>query len=821
MTTQTGFLMRNSFLVITMLLSIAGFSAEPILVRGLTRCGDSPVAGVEIKLVGEDKIELLSAEDGSFEGRIRAGNYTLFAFAQGYNALMKDIEVYGVTELDIELSLLGDELGTATVVAKHRTSDMGFLRPIEGTAIYSGMKSEVISPERSMANTAMNNPRQTFAKVAGLNVWENDGAGIQLGIGTRGLSPNRTSNFNVRQNLYDISADALGYPESYYTPPLEAVEKIEIVRGAASLQYGTQFGGLLNFKLKEGTEEKKFEVLFRQTVGTYGIENSINSSLANRASFLSMGGTWGKVRYYGFLNLKDGMGWRPNSDYNVKTGHFNLSWQATKRMTVGGEFTAMSYLAHQPGGLIDSHFEQDPRQSFRERNWFKVDWNLASVKLNYRFSDLTELSSNTFGVLASRQALGFLGNAGRVDHMGPRDLLFGEFKNVGNETRILHRISHDDRVSVLAAGIRIYSGYSIARQGLGDDGYGPSFGFTDEDPLFFSDYAFPNFNFAAFTQEVISLSDNISITPGVRYEHIATRSSGTVDESILNAAGDVVETVTFSDNRNRDRGFVLGGIGMSWKPSERCEAYSNFSQNYRAINFTDIQLRNMGLMIDPDIQDEKGFNADFGVRGTKGLFRFDASFFMLKYNDRIGSYYTSIPDPILIQKPVRYRTNISDARNLGVEALVEIELAQRLNLDKVRSLKIFANSSYIDAQYTSSEVTAFEGKRVELVPQWTARSGVHAEIGAFGFSSQYSFTGQQFSDATNAIQTPNGVEGIIPAYSVVDMSASYARKYLKLELNVNNLMNTAYFTRRAAGYPGPGILPSDGRAIYLTAQVKF
>jgi Fe(3+) dicitrate transport protein len=75
------------------------------------------------------------------------------------------------------------------------------------------------------ANLAANNSRQIFAKVAGLNVWESDGGGVQLGIGARGLSPNRTAEFNTRQNGYDISADALGYPEAYYTPPAEALQK--------------------------------------------------------------------------------------------------------------------------------------------------------------------------------------------------------------------------------------------------------------------------------------------------------------------------------------------------------------------------------------------------------------------------------------------------------------------------------------------------------------------------------------------------------------------------------------------------------------------
>jgi Fe(3+) dicitrate transport protein len=86
------------------------------------------------------------------------------------------------------------------------------------------------------ANKATNNARQIFAQVVGLTI-SSDG-GLQLSIGGRGLDPNRTSNFNTRQNGYDISADVLGYPESYYATPTEALEEIQVIRGAASLQYG-------------------------------------------------------------------------------------------------------------------------------------------------------------------------------------------------------------------------------------------------------------------------------------------------------------------------------------------------------------------------------------------------------------------------------------------------------------------------------------------------------------------------------------------------------------------------------------------------------
>src|ERR1700709_2461893 len=106
---------------------------------------------------------------------------------------------------------------------KVRTSVPAFgvtrLKDVDGAGIYAGKKSEVIVLKDITANTATNNSRQIYSKVARLNISENDGgAGIQLAIGGRGLDPNRTSNFNTRQNGDDISADALGYPQSYHTP---------------------------------------------------------------------------------------------------------------------------------------------------------------------------------------------------------------------------------------------------------------------------------------------------------------------------------------------------------------------------------------------------------------------------------------------------------------------------------------------------------------------------------------------------------------------------------------------------------------------------
>jgi outer membrane receptor protein involved in Fe transport len=64
--------------------------------------------------------------------------------------------------------------------------------------------------------------------------------------------------------------------------------------------------------------------------------------------------------------------------------------------------------------------------------------------------------------------------------------------------------------------------------------------------------------------------------------------------------------------------------------------------------------------------------------------------------------------------------------------------------------------------------------------------------------------------------------GIIPSYMIWDFSAAIKLgKFVNANAGVNNIANTAYFTRRAGGYPGPGLLPADGRLIYVGLGVKF
>ena len=152
--------------------------------------------------------------------------------AEGYAFLEKQIDFSLKTKLDLVILLSVESLNEVVLNAKKKeVFALKRMQDFEKTAIYAGKKTEVVLVQQSMANLAANNARQIFNQVPGLNIYQNDDAGLQLNIGGRGLDPNRTSNFNTRQNGYDISADVLGYPESYYTPPEMVAPEIPSIIG--------------------------------------------------------------------------------------------------------------------------------------------------------------------------------------------------------------------------------------------------------------------------------------------------------------------------------------------------------------------------------------------------------------------------------------------------------------------------------------------------------------------------------------------------------------------------------------------------------------
>ncbi|WP_178988777.1 TonB-dependent receptor domain-containing protein [Winogradskyella schleiferi] len=778
-----------------------------------SKVSQQPLNNVEVY----DKVTGLLAKsnsEGYYEFTTKKQKLSLVFFSFEHQIIEIDLIIEDDVVLNQQLETIGEALTAVEITArKNKVFELTRLRDVEETAIYAGKKTEVVLVEQSMANLATNNARQLYSQVAGLNIYQNDDAGLQLNIGGRGLDPNRTANFNTRQNGYDISADVLGYPESYYSPASEGLKQIQVIRGAASLQYGTQFGGLINFVMKEPNPNKPIELITRNTLGSFGLYTN----------FTSLSGTKNKWSYYTFFNYKKGDGFRPNSEFESKNIYAHIGYQFNENTSLAAELTYLDYLAQQAGGLTDSMFNENPYQSNRARNWFEVDWLLYNVKFAHQFSEDTNFTFNFFGLNASRNALGFRTN--RVSQVDPgveRDLIKGDFNNYGFETRLLSNYQIFNKEATFLIGSKFYNANNSQQQGPGSDGIGPDFNIrTDEFPNYSdqSDFDFPNLNVAVFGENIFYLNDKFSVTPGFRFEYIKTESEGFYKRINTDAAGNVIFEETVEDNRDFERNFVLLGLGLSYKPTTSLEVYGNISQNYRSVTFSDININNPAFVINPDITDEDGFTIDLGLRGNyKSFVSYDVGAFALFYNGRIGFVQKGLADGRVVSE----RGNIGDALMFGVESLFDFNLKKLFKMNNDFSLNYFINTSFIKSEYTSSDQPGIEGNNVEFVPDLNLKTGLRLGYKNLMANVQYTYLGRQFTDATNSVESNlSGVIGEIPEYDILDLSLSYTYKRFKLETGVNNLLDNAYFTRRATGYPGPGIISSAPRNWFTTLEVTF
>jgi len=701
---------------------------------------------------------------------------------------------------------ISSNLPDITIVGINSKNDLQQLPEIVGTSIYAGKKNALIVMSNVQGNVANNTMRQVLSKVPGIHIWESDPSGIQIGIAARGLSPNRSWEFNIRQNGYDIAADPFGYPEAYYNPQLQSVQRIEIVRGQGALQYGPQFGGMVNYILKNGSDiNKPVEIESQQTIGSNMMFNSYNA----------VGGKWKKINYYTFINHRNGDGWRSNSNYYTNSAFSTITYNINGKLSLTAEVMTSHVRSQQPGGLTDSLFNIDAKQSFRSRNWFDITWTTPAFIINYNVSDKSRWNTKFFGTLGNRNSVGYLNaitikdsiNAGTLQYNN-RSLIADSYRNFGMESKFLTEYKIGNLSNTLSTGIRMYAGTTHRRSnGKGSVGIAYDMNVDGEYP---NDILFHSQNFSWFAENIFRWNKKFLIIPGLRFEWLKGSASGR--NGYVNGIPVLLQNVT------KERSFVLAGIGAEYHITDKTEFYGNISQAYRPIQFANLQAPPTTDIIDENLKDANGYNVDLGYRGKiKDFLQFDINGFYLKYNNRIG---------VIIPSGASYRliTNVGNSRSLGFEGFMEMNLLRLICSNSKSALKLFATYSYTDARYDNNyKDESIKGHQIENAPRNIIRSGLSYVHKSLTITGLFSYVDACFSDAGNTVKpTSNGQTGIIPSYRIYDLSGEYdINKSFVIKSGINNLLNVKYFTRRSSGYPGPGLLPGDGRTFFISLGTRF
>ena len=766
------------------------------------------VAGAPVALDGTSyAVAADSAGRFVFTG-IPAAAYTVVATISGIE-VRRPVTLAAGQTADLVISLDSarfagaQRLAPVVVSAARALHVIGHLPDVRDNVIFSGKKTELIVMDSLRANSAQDIERQILGRVPGAHFSETEAAGFPSnGVGFRGLNPTQSIEMNTRQNGVNIAADLYGYPETYYTPPAEALERIEVVRGAGSLAYGPQFGGVINYVVRRGAPEMAPRITSELTTGSFGLVNSFNA----------VGGGTSRWSYYGFVHYRRQDGWRPNSDYRQLTGYGSATYRASDRLTLGLDYTLLRNRIHMPGGLSDAQFEADPEQSFRARNWLASPWNVTSLRAEYDIAPNARLET-VVSYLASDRHLVWRnedGGPAAPDSIDPgtgtyvpRELERETFHNWNMESRL--RVEHSllGHEATLATGVR--TGHNRMERFEGGTGStGSGFDMSLESGTWERALRFGTTNLAAFAEELIRVSDRLSLTPGVRYEYLRSTASGYTDVD--------------SSFAPRTFAYPLFGIGASYASGVSTELYANVTEAYRPVPYSALTPFGSIARIDPDLSASRGYNADLGWRGTLGdVLKFDVGAFYLWYGDRVGTRTMSDSSGGTFAET----TNIGNSVHKGVESYIELDPLVALGIGSgFGSLDIFNSFAYVDARYVSGE---FSGNRVEEAPRVLERVGLTYGLGRFSSTLQVSHTSSSYGDANNSVDpTEDAAAGFIPAYTLLDISGRIrlAPQYV-LHLGVNNLADERYFTKRTDEYPGPGIIPGTGRSFYLGVGATF
>ena len=697
------------------------------------------------------------------------------------------------------------------------------LPEVEGTKINSGKKTSFVRPDE-FPNIVNNNFNQALATTPGLLVAEEPSSPI-VNIGYRGLDTQRSEFSQVLKDGVSIKNEQFGFPETHYTPPLDALDRIEFVRGGAALQFGPQPGGAINYITRMPRTDAAFHFTARDVFGSDELFTSYNA----------IDGTVGPVGYYAYYDRRQREGFREaNSDYNLNEGSGKIVYDPSTDSRIILTIDGYDEEHGEPGGLTTVPvpnavlYQDDRNASSRFFDRFELKRYYSTLTFEHHFSEETQLSAKAFGGYLSRfskrQRGGGYGTLPAGSAAETNSIQLREAWTEGAEMRLRHDYALGSGTSTFAGGLYFYHALQDRTDERGatpDADSGQLRNLNTGETWDVALFAENRFQFGRF-----------SITPGVRLENLWQ----SLDESLNLAKTDAGEPLA----SRSDFSFVpLFGIGLGCvvlpaqeqiaiavAPGEkggsaketralsslvagppRAELYANVSQAHRPRTYGELVLTGPSTIVNGDLEEGHSLQYELGIRGKPlPYLTFDLSGFYYTFDDQIGDI--SLPGGLTSTG------NVGDARYAGFEAAFELDLLSLFN-EGVESpygaLVLYNNITLLDAEFTSGPN---DGLTPAYAPDYQIKTGLlYRWKNLFKAGFLGTMVDDSFATANNA------PERFIPHWMTWDLTfeARFFGGRLGVIAGINNLFDEDYWSEAR----DEGIVPAYGRNYYGGVSIEF
>ncbi|MBO9827602.1 TonB-dependent siderophore receptor [Xanthomonas sp. A2111] len=653
---------------------------------------------------------------------------------------------------------------------------------VEDVQHYAGSRQVIDNAQlRTGANRSLDDALQ---KVPGIKVFDETGTGALPQIMLRGLYESRSGRVQVLEDGIPLALAPYGQTSlSLFPVGLNQVDRIDIVRGGAAVQYGpNNVGGVIN--LISPDIPTTWTTTLGQKVTAGGAGHYLGDTAISTGGYasdtfgLQLDANWTKGDY-----------WREHSATDIKNLRLRAEWWLAPDKLL--KASVQRYVADMDmaGALSVADYLRDPRQSTRPLDEFTGRTTRASLVYQQDFGDVgpfqdLRLDWSNFSARSSRNFIVGMRSAAsetwrpdlppQLRQSAPRD-----FRVYGSEPRLSWKMGSGTVTQQWTLGARAINediDFLVGNTRLSDGVY-----------TLVRDWRFKDRGAAAYVSDAISLADGrVTVTPGLRYEQ--------VDSRYYNLASGVR-----TRNKTDD---VLPGLTLGVQATPQWYLYADGQRSLRAPQVTQI-------IYGDNLDAELAWNYEAGARYQPNE----------RTRIQFGGYLIDFDQQIQLDNTTRTYRNLGKTRHQGGEVEVQWSPAH------LRALTLNAGYAYLDARQESG---VYDGLRVPYTSrnQLTLGASYRPESGHTTVAVSSYYFSRAFSDAANTVQENTIASvGELPSYWVWNAQLSQvlsegASGKLSASLAVNNLFDRKYWYRGIDTSPW-GRQPAPGRSVTVGLEYTF
>ncbi len=619
--------------------------------------------------------------------------------------------------------------------------------------------ASVISEEKIAVGHFMSSA-DALSALPGVRAMAEFGRGLRPNIGIRGVNPNRSRNVLVLADGIPVQPAVYGDPSMYYNVSIESVEQIEVMKGATSVIYGPNTSaGVINYKMRRPPQEAQARITETIRQGGFAVTE------------LSLGNTWNGVgAQISYLN-KSGHSLRENTDTEVNELNMRLLVPTANDGEISMRMNYYRELSQTPGGISLAEFNKDPNKS--ERSHDNFNGRRGSFDLRYQQPINSDWSIDTLAYMNFFERNWSIAKGSDLSGATSNSHYLREFFVAGLEPRIRWKnwlagvkIHHEQQANVVRKGSAIDS-----RTG------------TTSDEADLSTNAL-----AAYLETNLTLSEQLTVTPGIRYESLTQMRNGALKKGKSHETYDAKDTNVFT-----------WGVSGLFKANDIVNVYAGVHKAFQPPTFKEAVDPTSGVA--NDIDAETSINYEIGMRvNTDSQLHAELTLFQTNFDNQIA-------------KDAGIVKNIGETRQSGVELSVSAPWNNWL---------FDANATLLDTEILTGNN---RGNQLVMAPEQTYNAGMQYQTILNNDLESYvrlegQYIGTQFTDTANTVtESANGYNGMLPSYTVLNLKGEIKHGDWKVFAGINNLLDKHYRVRRQ-GFFG-GIIPGATRSVYVGASLTF